>query len=140
MIAKEITSCIVKAQRIAIIGNGGNLAIASHGASDMTRHLNKHCFAPEAVHLTALGGDKGWHKKWIEEYACFADLIIGITTRVDSPIAQCHLDIAIAPMEIPNATYTHVIKEETYHEFEVAALLSLYQMMEAAGAVLPKIS
>jgi len=140
LIANEITSCIVKAERIAIIGNGGNLAIASHGASDMTRHLGKHCFAPEAVHLTALGGDEGWHKKWIEEYACFADLIIGITTRVDSPIALAGIDIAIAPMDIPYATYTHVIPEKTYHEFEVKALLSLYQMMEAAGAVLPKIS
>jgi len=140
LIANEITSCIVKAERIAIIGNGGNLAIASHGASDMTRHLGKHCFAPEAVHLTALGGDEGWHKKWIEEYACFADLVIGITTRVDSPIALARIDIATAPMDIPHATYTHVIKEETYHEFEVAALLSLYQMMEAAGAVLPKIN
>lgn len=140
MIDKRIADCITQANRIAIIGNGGNLAIASHGASDMTRHLGKHCFAPEAVHLTALGGDEGWHKKWIEEYACFADLIIGITTRVDSPIALAGIDIAIAPMDIPHATYTHVIKEETYHEFEVAALLSLYQMMEAAGAVLPKIS
>lgn len=140
MIDKRIADCIKSAKRIAIIGNGGNLAIASHGASDMTRHLNKHCFAPEAVHLTALGGDEGWHKKWIEDYACFADLIIGITTRVDSPIAKCPLDIAIAPMDIPNATYTHIIKEKTYHEFEVAALLSLYHMMEACGAELPEIN
>jgi len=140
LVNEKIVDCITQANRIAIIGNGGNLAIASHGASDMTRHLDKHCFAPDAVHLTALGGDEGWHKKWIEEYACFADIIIGITTRVDSPIALAGVDIAIAPMDIPSATYTHVIPEKTYHEFEVKALLSLYQMMEACGAELPNIN
>lgn len=140
MIDKRIADCITQANRIAIIGNGGNLAIAQHAASDMTRHLGKHCFAPDAVHLTALGGDEGWHEEWITKYGCFADIVIGITTRDDSPIAQSWLDIAIAPMEIMNATYTHIIKEKTYHEFEVAALLSLYHMMEACGAELPEIN
>lgn len=140
MINKKIVECINSANRIAIVGNGGNLAIAQHAASDMTRHLGKHCFAPDAVHLTALGGDEGWHDEWIRKYGCFADIVIGITTRVDSPIALAGIDIAIAPMDIPSATYTHVIPEKTYHEFEVKALLSLYQMMEACGAELPNIN
>lgn len=139
MINENIINSINDADTIAIIGNGGNLAIAQHGASDMSRHLGKYCFAPDAVHLTALGGDGGWHKKWVQECAQHAGLVIGITTRVDSPIATAGIDIAIAPMEIPDVL-THVIKEKTYHEFEVAALLSLYQMMEACGADLPRIS
>ena len=76
------------ANRIAIIGNGGNLAIARHVASDLGRHLDKFCFAPEAVHLTALGGDGPWHHEWVKHYAKHADLIIGITTRINSPIAE----------------------------------------------------
>ena len=55
-----------KAKKIAVIGNGGNLAIAQHAASDFQRHTNKHCFAPDAVHLTALGGDRSWHKNSID--------------------------------------------------------------------------
>jgi len=142
LIDVEISNKIKNSDRIAFIGNGGNLAIAQHGASDMSRHLNKHCFAPDSVHLTALGGDEGWHEKWVNEYAKYADLLIGITTRIDSPISKSlqkfKMSIAISPILIPNIS-THLIKEKTYHEFEVKALLSLYQMMESCGAILPKI-
>lgn len=139
MIDERIIKEIMGSLQIAIIGNGGNLAIAQHAASDMTRHLGKRCFAPDGVHLTALGGDGGWHQEWIEKYACFADLIIGITTRVDSPIARGGCDIYVAPMQIPNVL-THVIPSEHYHEFECKALLSFYGMMEECGAHLPRIS
>ena len=37
-------TAIKKARTIAIIGNGGNLAICRHAASDMSRHLSKFCF------------------------------------------------------------------------------------------------
>jgi phosphoheptose isomerase len=59
---------IKEANSVAIVGNGGNLAVASHAASDLTRYLGKFCFAPTAVHLTALGGDNPWHKEWILQY------------------------------------------------------------------------
>ena len=143
MISKEISSCIAEAGTIALIGNGGNLAIAQHAASDMSRHLGKLCYAPDAVHLTALGGDGGWHEAWVDQCGSRADFIIGITTRVDSPIAiamQKHSTyaICIAPMKIPGVR-THVVNEETFHAFEVQALMSIYNMIESTGVSLPKI-
>jgi len=142
LINVEILNKIKNSNRIAFIGNGGNLAIAQHGASDMSRHLDKHCFAPDSVHLTALGGDDSWHKQWVKEYAKHADLLIGITTRIDSPISESLQEfkssISISPVLIPN-TLNHLIKEKTYHEFEVKALLSIYQMIEGCGVILPKI-
>lgn len=133
---------VKSASTIAVIGNGGNLAIAKHAASDMSRHLNKFCFAPECVHMSALGGDNRWHEIWTKEYASKADLIIGITTRIDSPIAQalesqenCFL---IAPVE-HSTIPTLVINKETFHEFEVETLWQFYMIMEQCGAVLPKI-
>ena len=36
-----------ESNRIALIGNGGNLAIAQHMASDIYRHTNKFCFTIE---------------------------------------------------------------------------------------------
>ena len=44
-----------ESNRIALIGTGGNLAIAQHMASDIYRHTNKFCFAPDAINTTALG-------------------------------------------------------------------------------------
>ena len=80
MFSKTLIDSVKSAKSIAIIGNGGNLAIARHAASDMSRHLDKFCCAPEAVHLTALGGDSSWHDKWVDEYGSHAELLIGITT------------------------------------------------------------
>jgi hypothetical protein len=74
MISSHLIDKVKRASSIAIIGNGGNLAIARHAASDVSRHLNKFCFAPECIHLTALGGDEGWHKKWVDQYGSNSDL------------------------------------------------------------------
>ena len=83
MFSSKVIKLITSAKSIAIIGNGGNLAIAKHAASDMSRHLGKFCFAPESVHMSALGGDSPWHTPWIEHYARNAQVMIGITTRLD---------------------------------------------------------
>ena len=63
---KTASELLNNAGRIAIIGNGGNLAIAQHAASDIYRHTGKFTFAPNAVELTALGGDGDWKFDWIE--------------------------------------------------------------------------
>ena len=41
---------VKSAKSVAIIGNGGNLAIANHVGSDMNRYLGKFTFYPDAVH------------------------------------------------------------------------------------------
>jgi hypothetical protein len=146
LIDDRIIKYISHAPRVAFIGNGGNLAIAQHGASDMTRHLNKHCFAPDSVHLTALGGDSNWHEKWINQYAIFSDCIIGITTRKDSPIIKGLRElggilpnrVVIAPKKIRGID-TIVVNETTYHEFEIQALSTIYKIIEQCGAKLPSI-
>ena len=79
---------IKMSRAIAIVGNGGNLAIAQHAASDLSRYLGKFAFAPDAVHLTACGSDGDWHDKWIKYAVNQADFVIGITTRLDSPITK----------------------------------------------------
>ena len=142
LISSTIIDNVKSAQSIAVSGNGGNLAIAKHAASDMTRHLNKFCFAPECIHMTALGGDDGWHKKWIDMYGSNADLLIGVTTRLDSPIAKAleHKHAFIfAPKKHPRIP-TIVINKETFHEFEVETLWNFYMLMEKCGAVLPSIN
>ena len=142
MFSSKVIKLIKPAHSIAIIGNGGNLAIAKHAASDMSRHLGKFCFAPESVHMSALGGDSPWHHPWIENYARNAQVMIGITTRIDSPIANALSNkpnaILFAPKQHPTIE-TVVIDKKTFHEFEVETLWQFYMLMEACGAILPTI-
>ena len=142
MFSSKVIKLITSAKSIAIIGNGGNLAIAKHAASDMSRHLGKFCFAPESVHMSALGGDSPWHTPWIEHYARNAQVMIGITTRLDSPIANALSGksdaILFAPKQHPNIE-TVVVDKKTFHEFEVESLWTFYMLMERCGAVLPVI-
>jgi len=143
MISSRIIDAVKQSSSIAVIGNGGNLAIAKHAASDMSRHLNKFCFAPECVHMSALGGDERWHEKWIDQYAAgAADLLIGITTRIDSPIAkslQNRNSFIFAPQKCPLVP-TVVVDKNTFHEFEVETLWQFYMLMEKCGAELPSIN
>lgn len=132
---------IKRAKQIAIIGNGGNLAICRHAASDMSRHLGKFCYAPEGVHMSALGGDGGWHSEWVNTYGAHADMLIGLTTRIDSPIAKAlefRNSLLIAP-KAHTTIETIVLDKPTFHEFEVAALWEFYMIMERCGANLPTI-
>ena len=62
---KQAAEMVSNAKCVALLGTGGNLAIAQHMASDMYRHLDKFCFAPDSVNQTALGvivigRDHGW--------------------------------------------------------------------------------
>jgi hypothetical protein len=149
-ISSDLIELVKQSNRIAIIGNGGNLAIAQHVASDMNRYLGKFCFAPDAVHLSALSKDQPWHLPWIEYAAKHADLILGITTRNDSPIAyglsvvDCNTYL-FAP-EKHQSVHTVIIDKDscrridsnkddlTFHEFEVEVLWQFYMLFHECGA------
>ncbi len=141
---RHFPSKLYKAQTIALIGNGGNLAVAQHMASDISRHTGKFCFAPDSVHTTALGGDGDWKKSWVKEYATFADLIIGITCRKNSGVSNALLDISQEASDIllicpeqHELLDTLILPVRTYHEFECTALWTIYRLMEHIGVELP---
>ena len=141
---KHFPSKLMKAGSVALIGNGGNLAIAQHMASDITRYTGKFCFAPDSVHLTAVGGDGDWKLSWMQ-YAKHADLIIGITCRKHSSTSdalmsmrhQC--DTLLFAPEQHEVLDTVIIPARTYHEFETNVLWQLYVMLEHIGVVLPEL-
>jgi|9_EtaG_2_1085328.scaffolds.fasta_scaffold02095_6 hypothetical protein len=150
-LSTESLKLFTNAKRIALIGNGGNLAIAQHMASDIYRHTGKFCFAPDSVGLTALGGDGDWKNEWIRYAKQGADLIIGITCRVNSPLTQELEKVSItapyggstqtllmAPDKHENIE-TIVIDATHYHHFEVKALATIYEMMEQTGVILPEL-
>lgn len=142
---ERASKMLSRATKIALVGNGGNMAVAQHMASDIYRHTGKFCFAPDSVNLTALGGDNDWKEPWIE-YACqSADLIIGISCRLTSPLVDALESIQYAMPTLLIAPHKHpqietlVIPVETYHEFEVNAMWNIYMMLEQCGVDLPKL-
>ena len=144
---RHFPSKLHKARSVALLGNGGNLAVAQHMASDITRHTGKFCYAPDSVHTTALGGDGDWKVPWMQ-YAKHADLVIGITCRKHSGISEALMSmrqevvqgttdtLLIAP-EQHEVLDTLVIPAKTYHEFECKSLWTIYMMMEHVGVELP---
>ena len=131
------------ARKIALIGNGGNLAIAQHMASDIYRHTDKFCFAPEAIGLTALGGDHDWKEEWIDYAEHVADLIIAITCRIYSPMVkvleQTPTKVLLIAPKKHEFLDTIVIEATHYHTFECQALSTIYMLMEYNGVELPKL-
>ncbi len=109
----------------------------------MFRHTDKFCFAPESVSLTALGRDEDWKTAWVSYAERKADLVVGITTRLDSPISRAleacrRTKILVCPRRHAEIT-TLVIPARTFHEFEVNALWTIYQIIEELGVSLPSI-
>ena len=140
LIEKNILSKFKDANSIALIGTGGNLAIAQHMASDIYRHTGKFCFAPDAINLTALGGDGDWKENWLDYARKGADLIIGITCRVESPLTRLleHEKNVILLSPIYHETIPTIrVESEYYHEFECRALYAIYMLMQQTGVPLP---
>ena len=139
----EQLSAFAIAEKIALIGNGGNLAICQHMASDIYRHTNKFCFAPDSVNLTAIGGDSDWKKPWIDYAEHAADLIIAITCRVSSPLVkvleQTSTKVLLIAPKKHEFLDTIVLNATHYHQFEVNALWTIYMLMEYNGVELPKL-
>ena len=139
----EQLSTFAVAEKIALIGNGGNLAIAQHMASDIYRHTDKFCFAPESIGLTAIGGDYDWKEGWIDYAEHGADLIIAITCRVNSPMVkvleQTPTKVLLIAPKKHEFLDTIVLNATHYHQFEVNALWTIYMLMEYNGVELPKL-
>jgi phosphoheptose isomerase len=132
-----------KANRVAFMGKGGNLAIAQHAASDVYRHTGKFTFAPDSVNTTAIAEDGLWFDPWVAYAQQNCDLLIAITCRLNSPITKALEDNFIENKILLIAPQKHLyiptieIETKTYHEFEVTCLWTIYRMMEYNGLSLP---
>lgn len=66
----ELQSAFRNASRVYILGNGGNLLVAQHAASDISRLTSKHARAPGGIGMaSALIQDDGyehWLKVWLD--------------------------------------------------------------------------
>jgi|LULG01.1.fsa_nt_gb D-sedoheptulose 7-phosphate isomerase len=148
---------------IYLAGNGGNLAIADHGAIDMTRHTDKNIICGgSAVLATSIINDVGfdsWMSKWLDfsvrgksEEDLKSCMFLGISASGTSKnvveAAEWSLQrgmkaavITAKPLykEVKGATVVE-LGVEYYHTAEVLTLTLFYQLIEGGGYACPKIS
>jgi phosphoheptose isomerase len=152
-----------KSPFVFYIGNGGNLAVASHAASDASRLTNKNVMAPEdSIALTALMGDVGYReffKTWIEgksRHLKASDcLVIGLSCSKESQSALGIMEslhwcaeqgmktavLSAGPKNNLHPTTTAVIQNTKFHHTsEILSLALSYQLIKGSGFELPCIS
>lgn len=70
---KKFINNFKNADDIFMIGNGGNWAVATHGAADITRLTNKKVFSLDSsCYATSLTNDYGYESifaKWLQQYS-----------------------------------------------------------------------
>jgi len=156
---KLLQSYFNKNKNIYLAGNGGNSAIADHGAIDMTRHTDKNInCAGSAVLATSIINDVGyqkWTSQWLEFSLRNRDvsdcMFIGISASGTSKNLLDALDyceeksvcsalITAKPLKIEKPSSTIVVLGvEYYHTAEVLSLMLMYELIVGSGFDCPKI-
>lgn len=154
----SFTSC----KRVLIFGNGGNLAIADHGAIDISRLTDKSASAPGSGILASSiindGGHALWLKNWVDislrglsPQSISHCLVIGISSSGAAKNVFDALEhasilgskaglISSLPPRWPSSFSPVVLGLNNYHTAEVLTLMLIYQLIEGSGFSCPSIS
>jgi D-sedoheptulose 7-phosphate isomerase len=159
---QELQNKFNDSKNIYLAGNGGNLAIADHGAIDLTRHTDKNIICGgSAILATSIINDVGfdrWMSKWLDfslrgksDEDLASCLFLGISASGTSKnvvdAMECGLCsgmkagiITAKPLyeEVEGATVVE-LGVDYYHTAEVLTLMLFYQLIEGAGFTCPKI-
>lgn len=149
-----------ESKNIILVGHGGNLAIADHGAVDISRLSSnkKTTFCPgSAITGTSLINDTSfetWLKNWLIGFEESIDndktLVIGISSSGRSSDISCLFNYCLSK-DFTTALITAkastdimsdievVTNTITYHESEIMALTLCYQLVHGFGHTCPSI-
>ena len=152
-----------ESKTIYIIGNGGNLAVADHGAVDITRLSKKLAIAPgSGIVATSVIGDSSidtWFLNWLKAHLQVISpneraksMVIGVSSSgTASNICSC-LNYAMSEsMKTLMISARDNVKQfhpfntvelgsDYYHTGEVISLLLFYQLIYGSGESCPSIS
>lgn len=149
------------AERVYLLGTGGNLAVAQHAAADIARLTAKRAVAPcDSVTATSLmnhAGSAGWLAEWLS-WEVRADpaeqrprtLVVGLSCSGDSPAVMAAMRLAHerglrtvllsgAEPAARAADVTVVLGTSYYHSSEALMLLLTYQLTVSVGGVCPRL-
>jgi len=157
---KKLQKVFTDCSSILIIGNGGNLAIADHAASDISRLTGKNATAPgSGIVLTALITDESWEQAmalWVAQRSEVSiinkTLLIAISSSGNAKNIMEALKLGWdygCEISMISAKPTHhkmddltnvVLNVEHFHTAEVLSLLLMYELIHSAGFECPLIS
>jgi len=147
-----------EAEVIYMIGNGGNMAVASHGAADATRLTNKkvHCLDSQS-HLTSIANDHGYEnifERWLESYADLdkKTLVLGYSGSgnsanvlgalrwsddqgFDTTIITGVKSVRLDRQSINEVCFDNIF----FHSHEILSVMSFYELIHGAGHACPTI-
>ncbi|MFO7561776.1 MAG: hypothetical protein R6X02_03980 [Enhygromyxa sp.] len=158
---EQLQSAFCSASRVYILGNGGNLLVAQHAASDISRLTSKHARAPGGAGLaSALIQDDGydhWLLAWLDGELRGLDpqtiagvLTIGLSASgrsrnifealrwVGVRGAQTGLISGRVPTE-PLPGIVVDLDARYYHSSECLSLMLAYQLIRSAGGESPRL-
>lgn len=151
------------AEFVLFIGNGGNLAVAQHAASDVNRLTEKFALSPTNLsHFTAVACEEGvesWPMSWVQktlasESRRHSAVLIGFSCSSDGASARSIVSASAeaASLGVPSFLLTaqpksveqpvHVICVDAmhYHTAELIYMASFYQLIASSGCQLPAIT
>lgn len=158
---KRLLDDFESSERVLIVGNGGNLAVADHAAIDVSRLTNKAAFAPGSGILASSLIHESSHEEWVKNWLAISmrgvrkedfrkTMIIGISSSGISHNIKKALsygrEIGIRTALLSGRRPTENLEcniidlgVNDYHTGEVLTLLLFYQLIDGAGFTCPSI-
>lgn len=147
---------------ILAVGNGGNLAVCDHGATDIARLTDKQACAPGSGILASSLINDTSHDLWVKNWVSIMmrgynselkskTMLIGVSSSGRSKNICMALDHAIMQgmkALLISSTKPHIsgsyntinLDVDEYHTGEVMTLSLFYQLIHSSGFKCPKIS
>ena len=147
-----------KADNIYMIGNGGNYAVATHGAADISRLTTKKVFCLDSpCYITSLTNDHGYDKlfsSWLEKYydSSKKNLLIAFSGSGNSPNIIDALNWSKEKnfkQILISGTKSSKLKKNIaeisfntkyFHTAEILSIMLFYEMIYQLGFSCPTIS
>jgi len=146
------------AEDVYIIGNGGNMSVASHGASDISRLTNKRTYSLDSQSFaTSVANDFSYDEmfvKWLSRYATgnTKSLLIGLSGSGNSKSILKALDWANTRYNFScvlisgqkSIALDPKINEvcfdvKYFHSAEILSLMAVYELIVGCGNACPTI-
>lgn len=162
VIAKKAWKNLIKnfknSEDIFMIGNGGNWAVATHGAADITRLTNKKVFSLDSTcYATSLTNDFGYQnifKKWLQQYSSKKNksLLVAFSgsgnseniidalkwTKKQKNFNQVLIS-GLKSTKLPNNIDEISFETEYFHNAEILSLSLFYEVVYQLGYKCPTI-
>lgn len=155
---KRVQHDFNNSDNVYIIGNGGNMAVASHGAADCTRLTDKKVYCLDSMsYLTSVANDYKWENifiKWLETYSYLnsKSMVIGLSGSGNSKNVVSALSWANDRYNFSTALISGqnsvcldsninelCFNVNYFHTIEILSLMAFYELIHGSGNECPTI-